>query len=192
MEFAKQTVVITGASSGIGAAIARELAPRVGRLILVARREDRLRVLADELSVPCDVEPCDLADRHALSKLADRLATREIDGFVNNAGLGSSGCTWTTEEDRLHAMLDVNVRALVVLTRRIVPGMVERGRGFVFNVGSIAGVQPVPFMAVYAATKSFVNHFSEALASELEGTGVWCGVLCPGSTRTEFFDVAEV
>ncbi len=192
MNLANQTIAITGASAGIGAAIARELAPRVGRLILIARREDRLRDLADSVECPCQVESCDLTERTNVAGLIERLNATRIDGLINNAGFGMSGRFWTQELDRATAMIELNVVALVQLTHGVLPAMVERGRGFVFNVGSIAGFQGRPFMATYGATKSFVNDFSEALAGELQGTGVQCGVICPGSTHTEFFDAAKI
>ena len=192
MSLANQTIAITGASSGIGAALARELAPSAGRLVLIARREDRLRQLAADLDCSVEVEVCDLTHRDQLAGLASRLVDHRLDGLVNNAGVGMSGRFWCRDLERATKLIELNVVALVQLTHAVLPGMVDRGRGFIFNVGSIAGFQGRPYMATYGASKGFVNLFSEALAAELDGSGVSCGVICPGSTHSEFFESGSI
>jgi short-subunit dehydrogenase len=186
--------VVTGASSGIGAAFARALAARGERLVLVARREDRLRALAQELGgeEKALVLPADLARPEACARLADELARRgvEVDLLVNNAGVGHSSAVHEQPLERMLGMIDLNVRAAVELTRRVLPGMVERQRGRIVNVVSTSAFQPIPFLAVYAASKAFLLSFTEALADELAGTGVRVQALCPGLTESEFQQVA--
>lgn len=187
--------VVTGASSGIGAAFARALHARGEQLVLVARREARLSKLADELGGPERpiVVALDLADPDAPGKLEAALGAHGLhaDFLVNNAGWGDTGPFAQQEEARLRGMIDVNVTALVLLTRRVLPGMLARGRGRIVNVVSTGAFQPVPYLGVYSATKSLVLSFTEALASELAGSGVQVQALCPGLTDTEFFDVAR-
>jgi len=186
--------LITGASSGIGVAFARALRARGERVLLVARRRERLEALARELGEDdSSVLVTDLAKPDAASHVAAEVARRgfEIERLVNNAGVGHTARFHQQPTDRIGSMLDLNVRAVVDLTRAFLPGMVERGRGSIINVASNAAFQPVPFLTVYAATKAFVLSFSEGLATELEGTGVSVQALCPGLTRTEFLEVAE-
>ena len=188
------SVVVTGASSGIGNAIARGLARRGYPLVLVARRRARLQELAEELretcSAPADVLPLDLADADARSILAQRLASADTTGLVNSAGFGTNGTFHTLPAARLADEVTVNALALMELTHAALPGMIERGRGAVLNVASIAAFQPVPGAAVYAATKAFVQTFSEAVHEELRGTGVSCTALSPGPVPTEWWDIA--
>jgi short-subunit dehydrogenase len=192
------TCVITGASAGIGAELARQLAVRGHGLTLVARRRERLDALGEELrarhGVIVDVQPCDLADQAARERLIEALrsAERRIDVLCNNAGYGSFGRFDELPAGGELAMVAVNVVALHQLTSAFLPDMVARGQGAILNLGSLAGFQPQPHNATYAATKAFVNSFSEAVASELHGTGVSVTVLCPGPVRTEFADVAGV
>jgi short-subunit dehydrogenase len=187
-----RTSLVTGASVGIGCAIARALAARGDRLVLVARRRDALDALAAELrarhGVAVDVVPQDLTAPDAGRTIAEAVAALgvEVDLLVNNAGVGSWGDFWTLDERRELEQIQVNVAALVQLTRRFVPGMVARRRGHVVNIGSTAGFQPGPRMATYFATKAFVLSFSEALAYELRGTGVAVTCYCPGPVATEF------
>jgi hypothetical protein len=186
--------LITGASSGIGVAFARALKARGERLVLVARRRDRLDALAAELGEDAAaVLVADLAEPGSAQRIAAEVARRglEIHLLVNNAGVGHTARFHEEAGDRIAAMLDVNVRAVVEMTRAFLPGMIARGRGQVLNVASNAAFQPVPFLTVYAATKSFVLSFSEGLSTELKGTGVGILALCPGLTRTEFLEVAE-
>ena len=189
------TAVVTGASAGLGAEFARQLAPAVSRLVLVARRRDRLETLASELraarpELTVEIEAADLGQPGEVAALAARLREREIDLLVNNAGLGDMGIFESSEWLRDDAMLRVNIDALTHLTHAILPGMIARRRGVVVNIGSVAGYLPIPTFAVYAATKAYVNSFSEALFWELHGTGVTATAVCPGPIPTEFFEVA--
>jgi hypothetical protein len=185
------TVVVTGASSGIGAELARELSRRGHHVTLVARRRDRLEELAAELG-DAAVQPADLGDPAARGELLGvlRHAGRTAVGLCNNAGFGTFGRLWELDGEREREEVAVNVVALQDLTLELLPGMVSRGAGAILNVGSIAGSQPLPGNATYAATKAFVNSFSEALHAELKGTGVSCTVLTPGPVRTEFSEVS--
>ena len=191
-----QTALITGASSGIGAAYAREFAARGADLVLVARGEDAMRRLADELRSThgrrVEVVPADLAEPGAADLVAERVAALgiEVDLLVNNAGFGMHGDLIGADAGRLTAQIQLNCVALVDLTRRFLPGMMDRRRGAVVNVASTAAFQPLPHMAVYGATKAFVLSFSEALYAEAKPAGVKVLAICPGATRTAFFDVA--
>jgi short-subunit dehydrogenase len=191
-----QRALVTGASSGIGAVFAKELARRGANLVLVARSQDKLTELANELStefgVTADVAVADLAQPDATTKLADNLNARDlqIDILVNNAGFGLFAPLHEADPATIADMVRVNIGALVDLTRLYLPGMLERDRGAIINVASTAGFQPVPYMATYGATKAFVLSFTEALWAETRGTKVRVTTLCPGSTDTGFFDVA--
>jgi short-subunit dehydrogenase len=185
------TALVTGASAGLGTEFARLFAADGHDVVLVARRRDRLEALAKELGgrVRVHVVAIDLGKADAVAELMRelaRLGVAEIDFLINNAGFGSTGAFHALDAARELEMIQVNVTALVALTRALVPGMVARGRGRVLNVGSTAGFQPGPFMAVYYASKAFVNSFTEALWYELKGTGVTATVSCPGATATEF------
>ncbi len=163
--------------------------------MLVARRAERLDELAAHLrSVDVEVMAADLADAADLERVAARVAdpSRPIDLLVNNAGFGSYGKFWERSGETAQGQIDVNIAALVRLTHAATGAMVARGRGSICNVSSVAGNQPGPGNAVYAATKAFVTSFSEALAVELRGTGVRVTASCPGLTHTEFHDVAGV
>jgi uncharacterized protein len=187
--------LVTGASSGIGAAYARSLRARGERVVLVARRADRLRALAEDLGgEPHALAlPLDLGGPGAAESLRVEVESRGIavDFLVNCAGLGHTAPFDAQRPEAIRAMLDVNVRALVELTRAFLPGMKARARGRVVNVASNAALQPVPYLTVYAATKAFALSFTEGLAEELRGSGVRVQALCPGITATEFLDVAE-
>jgi short-subunit dehydrogenase len=193
-----QTVVVTGASAGIGTELARQLAERGHGLTLVARRRERLEELADELrrarGVEVDVRPCDLADDAQRAELIEAIqgAGKPVVGVCNNAGYGSFGRFWELPRDREAAMVKLNCVALVDLTHAFLGPMVERGSGAVLEVGSLAAYQPTPWNATYSATKAFVQSFSEAVSAELAGTGVSLTVLCPGPVETEFGDQAGV
>ncbi len=188
-------VVITGASSGIGTELARELARRSYGVVLVARRADRLLDLAADLvarhGVEAGVEPCDLADSDARDKLVARLIEREILGVCNNAGFGTLVNLAKADLAREQQIVRLNVEAVHHLTGAFLPGMVERGAGAILNVASTAAYQPLPGFATYAASKAFVQSFSEAVHSELEGTGVSVTTLSPGFTRTDFVATAN-
>jgi short-subunit dehydrogenase len=188
---------VTGASSGIGADIARELAGRGLGVTLVARREDRLRTLAEELQatgVRVEVVACDVSDAAARAKMIDTINRLglEVEVLVNNAGYGSGGLFVELDAESEVAMVRVNCEAVVALTREYLPKMVERGRGAVLNVGSTAGEQPLPRQATYSASKAFVNTFSDALYVEMHGTGVTVTSLRPGPVTSEFGDVAGI
>jgi len=179
------TILVTGASAGIGAELARGLAARGYGVTLVARREERLRALADELGSGAEVAPCDLADAAARGALVAGLE-RQVTGVCNNAGFGSVGRFAELDAERELRLVRVNVEAVVELTRAFLPGMLEAGAGAVLNVASIAAYQPLPGFAAYAASKAFVQSFSEAVHEELAGTGVSVTCLSPGFTHTEF------
>lgn len=186
--------LVTGASAGIGAEFARALARDGVSCVLTARREDRLLALAGELektwSVKTRVVACDLATQRGVDALTNAVEDLEISVLVNNAGFGYAGRFDKLEEKRLRQMVQLNCTAPVVLTRRLVPGMVERGRGAVVITGSVAGRQPLPLHGVYSATKGFDLLLGESLFVELRDQGVDVVVLEPGSTATEFQEVA--
>lgn len=188
------TAVVTGASSGIGADIARELVDRGHGVTLVARRADKLRALADELGGRVRIEwvVCDVADPAARAALLDEVADRglTVEVLVNNAGIGTIGSVTRTPVDAEVAQVRVNVEALIDLTTRAVQQMVPRGRGAVLNVGSTAGFHPFPGQVGYSASKAFVKSYTEGLRGELAGTGVTVALLCPGPVRTEFLKTA--
>jgi short-subunit dehydrogenase len=190
-EFTGRTALITGASSGIGADLARECARRGAAVVLVARRADRLESLAAEiaaLGVAAAAHPCDIADPQARIALA--AAHPGIDILVNNAGLGVFGAFDQADWEKTARMLDVNVTALTHLTHLFAKAMASRGFGRVLMVASTAAYQPVPLYAVYAATKAYVLSLSEALNVEYAKQGVKFTTLSPGPTESEFFDVA--
>lgn len=188
----REVTLITGASSGIGRELAHLFAADKSDLALTARSRDKLEALADTLRRDHGVEvlvmPADLTDPAAPQMLFDQLTERDVtvNVLVNNAGFGAVGRVSNLALDRQLDMVQVNVVALTRLTRLFLPEMVRRGRGGVLNVGSIAGFQPGPNMAVYYATKAFVLSFTEALAEELVGTGVVATCLAPGPTATQF------
>lgn len=186
-------VLITGASSGIGREIARQLRDEARTLILVARREDRLRELADELTATrpelvVHVQPCDLADADATVAMLDRVEATvgAVDVLVNNAGFGDLSVFELAPWDKLRTMIAVNVEALTLLTHRLVGGMVARGRGAILNISSGFGLTWMPGLGVYVGTKHYVTAFTEALRLDLAGTGVVVTQVCPGPVRTEF------
>lgn len=186
-----KVALVTGASAGLGEIFARRLAAAGHRLVLVARREDRLHALAREIG-NSRVLPVDLSDKAAASRIADdcKAAGEEVDLLVNNAGFGLAGRFVTMDAGQVRAMIDLNCGALADLCRAFAPAMVERRSGGIINVASTASFQPGPGMAVYFATKAFVLSFSEALHEELKPAGVSVSALCPGPTETEFGAVA--
>jgi short-subunit dehydrogenase len=190
-----KTALITGASSGIGADFARELAARGCNLILSARRADRLQELQKEITaryrVEGDVFAADLAAPDAPQRLYDAVQAkgRTVDVLINNAGYAVYGEFRTTEWERMRSMLDLDVVALTHLTRLFAADMAARRFGFILLVASTGAFQPTPNYATYAAAKSYVLYLGESLHYELRKAGVGCTVLCPGVTRTEFFDV---
>jgi len=190
--------VITGASSGIGAELARIFAARRCPLVLTARRHERLEALAEEIKaahrVQVEVMALDLEDREAPQDLVEMIRDRgiEVHTLVNNAGFGLRGNFATLPFERQIAMIDLNVTAVTALSRLMLPGMIERGRGGILNVASTAAFQAGPYMAVYYATKAFVLSFSEALYEEAKPHGVTVTALCPGPTATEFSETADL
>jgi short-subunit dehydrogenase len=193
----RPVALVTGASAGIGVAFAHELAARGYDLVLVARRRERLDALAATLTAThaemrAHVLVTDLAAAGATDDIAAHLSRDGIavDLLVNNAGFGWNGAFLDGDPANAQGQIAVNIAALVGLTYAFVPGMVARKHGGIINVASTAAFQPVPYMAVYGATKAFVLSFSEALHEELLGSGVAVVALCPGATETEFFQVA--
>ncbi len=194
-----KTALVTGASSGIGAVFARQLAARGSSLILVARSEDKLHALADELraqhnDILVDVIVSDLAQEHAPRALYDAIQQRgrQVDILINNAGFGAYGLFHEISFERQHGQVMLNIAALVDLAHLVLPGMLQRGDGVIINVASVLGYLATPGSAVYGASKAFVLHFSEALWQECQGRGVRVLALCPGPTNTGFFDVANM
>jgi len=189
------TCLVTGASSGIGADIARELARRGHGVTLVARREERLRELADEVSgaygIRAETVAADVGDASERDRVRSEVAERglTVDALVNNAGFGTGGRFQDLDPNREREMVQLNVVALHSLCADFVPEMIDRGRGAILNVASTVAFQPLPRQATYAATKAFVLAFTEALYADLHDTGVTATALCPGITRTEFFEV---
>ena len=192
------TTLITGASSGIGEAFARKLAARGRNVLLVARSEDKLIALCNELgrltSIRAQYVALDLQQPDAPLQLFEETKKREleVEMLINNAGFGSMGEFAKLDLNRELEMIQLNVRAVVELTHRFLEPMRERKRGTIINVASTAGFQPVPYMATYAATKAFVLSFSEALWDENRAHGVHVMALCPGVTETNFFEAAGI
>jgi uncharacterized protein len=192
------TALVTGASSGIGAAIAEQLAARGYGVVLAARRSGRLRALAARLAdrhgVRAEAVDADLADAEARDDMAERIEGHglTVEVLVNNAGFGGSGNLWRFDRRRVTEMVRLNCEAVVDLQARYSAGMVERGRGAIINVASTAAFQPLPGTATYAATKAFVLSLSEATHSELGPKGVTVTAVCPGPVKTEFAQVAGV
>src|SRR5213592_2224605 len=185
-----ETALVTGASSGIGEQFARQLAIRGYELVLVARRADRLERLASELPTEAHAVPCDLATDSA--SLQGRVAELGlgVDLLVNNAGFGTSGPFLEHEAARDAELVRINCEAIVMLTHAFLPAMVERGRGGIINMASSAGLQPIPYESVYAASKAFVISFTDALHVELRGSGVRVLSVNPGPVPTEFQEAA--
>lgn len=181
-------VVITGASSGIGEELAREFSRRGYRLVLVARRADRLTALAEELGGKAHVLPADLSKRDERAALPDQVAALGVipDILVNNAGMSNLGPVAQSDVEAELRLIEVDVSAVVDLCSRIVPSMVARGRGAVLNVASVGAFGPVPGQATYGAAKGFVLSYTDAMREELRGTGVTAATLCPGPVRTGF------
>ncbi len=188
--------LVTGASAGIGAEIARQLARRGHSVVLVARRKDRLEQVAAELaaehSVRAETLGCDLSKAASRSRLPGRIASLglEINVLVNNAGFATGGAFHQSDPARELDQLRVLVEAPLALCSEFLPGMVRRGSGAVLNVASTAGMQPLPYSAGYSAAKAYILTFSEALHHELRGSGVTVTALAPGPVSTEFWDVA--
>ncbi|MCH7225533.1 SDR family NAD(P)-dependent oxidoreductase [Haloferula sp. A504] len=190
--------LITGASSGIGAEFACQLAPDCGRLVLVARRAGRLEKMAaalaaDHPGLEVSTFAADLIDSGDRNRLVAWLAKERLipDLLVNNAGMGDYGEVATADWPKLEAMIRLNVESLTWLTHAVLPAMIQAGGGAVLNVSSLASLLPIPDFAVYAATKAYVTSFSEALRLEVAEHGIQVTALCPGPVHTEFGDVAR-
>ncbi|WP_033327754.1 SDR family NAD(P)-dependent oxidoreductase [Streptomyces yerevanensis] len=196
IDYRRQTVIVTGASSGLGAEFARQLARRGADLVLVARRADRLKDLADELTrahgVTVTVVARDLGRPDAGRTLRAELESRGIHatGLVNNAGFGTHNALTDEDPDRLQSMIALNVSALVDLSRAYIDPLTSTDTGILINVASLLGFQPTPYLSVYGATKAFVLSFTESLWEENRGTGLRVLAVCPGATKTEFYDAA--
>ena len=196
--YADRWALITGASSGIGAEFARRLASRGMHLVLTARRKELLEKLAEELhtrhGTKTEIIAGDLTDAAEPQRLCEAIAAKgiAIELLVNNAGFGWVGTIQETEQPRMRDLVQLNIAAMTELTYRLLPAMLERGHGGIINVSSVAAFQPVAYMPAYSASKAFVLHFSEALWAESRDRGVTVTALCPGTTQTDFFDVANV
>ncbi|MEO0409280.1 MAG: SDR family oxidoreductase [Cyanobacteria bacterium P01_A01_bin.135] len=192
-----QTALVTGASSGIGKVLAKVLAERKMNLVLVARSGDVLRTLADELAqqhgIRAEAIVQDLTEPDAARTVREAVAERgmAVDILVNNAGFGDYGPFSDRPRERHLDMIRLNVLALVDLTYQVLPAMQAKGSGSIINIASIAAFQPIPYLSVYAASKSFVLSFSEALWAEVKDSGVRVTCICPGPTETQFFERAE-
>jgi uncharacterized protein len=192
------TTLITGASSGIGAAFARKLAKRGRNVLLVARSEDKLIALCNEIGRASGIRAqyvmMDLTEPDAPERLVEETKKRglEIDMLINNAGFGSMGDFEKLDRAQELEMIDLNVKSLVDLTHRFLGPMRERRQGTIINVASTASFQAVPFMATYAATKAFVLSFSQALSEENRPHGIHVLALCPGVTDTNFFAASKI
>ena len=190
--------LVTGASSGLGEEFALQIAPRVSKLVLVARREAQLQKLADRIreefpQVAVAVYAVDLSEAVQRGKMVETLSANGFlpDLLVNNAGLGDYGEFATSDWEKLQAMLHVNIEALTHLTHSLVPHMIRRGGAAIINVSSLASLIPIPDFAVYAATKAYVTSFSEALRIELREHHIPVLTVCPGPVKTEFGEVAR-
>jgi len=187
-----EIIIVTGASSGIGEGFARALAARGHRLLLVARRKERLEALCRELGPQAHFWAGDLSEPATAARLVEYAGEKGwvVVGLVNNAGFGIQTGLVHIAPRQLWDMIQLNVGSLVALTRLVLPGMQERRSGFILNMASNAAFQPVPYLAVYAATKAFVVSFTEAVSEEARIHGVYVGCLCPGPVDTEFREIA--
>lgn len=196
--YADRWALITGASSGIGAEFARRLAAHGMHLVLTARRKELLEKLAEELhtrhGTKTEIVAGDLSDPAQPQRLCEAIAAKgiQIELLINNAGFGWVGTVDETDLGRMSKLVQLNIASLTELTFRLLPPMLARGHGGIINVSSVAGFQPVAYMPTYSASKAFVLHFSEALWAECRDQGVTITALCPGTTQTDFFDVANV
>jgi short-subunit dehydrogenase len=188
---------VTGASSGIGAELARQLATRKIDLVLTARRRDRLQTLADELSSQHGVQAAvienDLNTAQGADHLVDELAARQLHPtvLINNAGFGYYSSFLEQPREDIEALLEVNIRAVTILSRRLGEAMAAKRHGYILNVSSFAALAPIPRYAVYSGAKAYVIAWSQAMRHELSRRGVKVSVLCPGFTRTEFHDISR-
>lgn len=192
------TALVTGASAGLGREFSRQLAPRASALVLVARRNNRLEELRDELrgkhpALKVHIHSIDLSKHKSVSQLCEWLEQEGVvpNFLINNAGVGDRGRFATSDFSRVNDMVQVNVVSLTLLARRLLPAMIAAKRGAILNVSSSASFLPIPDMAVYAATKAYVSSFTEAIRMEVRGLGLTVSALCPGPIHTEFDSVAQ-
>lgn len=186
---------ITGASSGIGKEFARRLSEKGFDLILIARNQNALKDLADSLPTKCEIISCDLSNTEVCKDLGVRLSHKKIDILINNAGFGDVGAFAETDIEKELSMIDVNIKALHILTKAVLPSMITHNRGYILNVASSAGLMSGgPFMATYYATKAYVTSMTSAIYEELREihSNVHISMLCPGPVDTGFNDVAGV
>ena len=191
----KNYAVITGASAGLGTEFAKQLADKGYKLILTARREDRLKNLAESLPVECVIIPADLSRKEECLRFFDLIKEYKIDIFINNAGFGDCNSFLDSDLDMELDMVDVNVKAMHILFKKMLQKFQAENRGYILNVASSAGLLPAgPYMATYYATKAYVSSLTQAVAQELKemDSRVYVGALCPGPVDTEFYDVANV
>ncbi|MGB9343450.1 SDR family NAD(P)-dependent oxidoreductase [Trichococcus sp.] len=187
--------LITGASAGIGQEFAKKLSQQGYDLILVARREDRLVEISKQLTTKSEIITADLAKAEECFRLYEETKDKNISILINCAGFGDFGAFTTTSLDKELEMIDVNIKAVHILTKKFLPDMIARNEGYILNVASVAGLMPAgPYMATYYATKAYVTSFTSAIAEELEEkkSNVYVGSLCPGPVDTEFNQVADV
>ena len=191
----KNYAVITGASAGLGSEFAKQLANKGYKLILTARREDRLRSLAENLPVESIIIPADLSKTEECLRLFELIKERKIDIFINNAGFGDCNSFLESDLEKELSMVDVNIKAMHILCKKMLQKMQKENHGYILNVASSAGLLPAgPYMATYYATKAYVSSLTQAIARELKeaDSRVYVGALCPGPVDTEFNDVANV
>ena len=191
----KNYAVITGASAGLGTEFAKQLADKGYKLILTARREERLKALAESLPVECVIVPADLSKTEECLRFFDIIKDYKVDIFINNAGFGDCNSFLESDLDMELDMIDVNVKAMHTLCKKMLQKMQKENHGYILNVASSAGLLPAgPYMATYYATKAYVSSLTQAIAQELKemDSRVYVGALCPGPVDTEFYDVANV
>ena len=191
----KNYAVITGASAGLGTEFAKQLAKKGYKLILTARREERLRGLAESLPVECVIIPADLSKTEECLRFMELIQDKKIDIFINNAGFGDCNAFLDSSVEKELDMIDVNVKAMHILCKKMLQKMQKENHGYVLNVASSAGLLPAgPYMATYYATKAYVSSLTQAIAQELKemDSRVYVGALCPGPVDTEFNSVANV
>lgn len=191
----KNYAVITGASAGLGTEFAKQLADKGYKLILTARREERLKNLAEELPVECVIVPADLSKTEECLRFFAAIKEKKIDIFINNAGFGDCNLFLEGDLDKELDMIDLNVKAMHTLFKLMLQKMQKENHGYILNVASSAGLLPAgPYMATYYATKAYVSSLTQAVAQELKenSSRVYVGALCPGPVDTEFNDVANV
>lgn len=191
----KNYAVITGASAGLGTEFAKQLANKGYKLILTARREERLKHLAESLPVECVIVPADLSKTEECLRFFETIKEMKIDIFINNAGFGECNSFLESNLENELDMIDVNVKAMHTLCKLMLQKMQKENRGYILNVASSAGLLPAgPYMATYYATKAYVSSLTQAVAQELKemDSRVYVGALCPGPVDTEFYDVANV